>query len=1083
MTRRLPRRGEGYPLGPGLPERTVLSSILLLLLLLLTTLSFAPTMTRDRSGPLPSAAASPIASSASPAPVSVGSGDMPGSHPGTSTHLPPSSPSVQRSAVSASITTTDPGVAKNRGIETNILIPNGSLVAGQNFTFLVGEPFNATTQIAVGLFGFQDSTVADWEAGYAIWNLTSGSGVQEFVNRSRNFTSGSTVVLAFSFEHGTWWSATADGLAIEAAGGNGTVDLGASSAVGFSPATSPFTSPSLLVVSPVAGPPVTVLFDPAFALLSVGGRIGGPMVPNNGIWRGPSTGWQVVGDDQAPGLLDGEIELGGSVAPAPPTGDWLWGLAGPGFHTVANVTGSLSGSFPNSGIGAVLNLSSGIVVGPNATSYVVTAWENVAPGLSLGVGAWVNAPGARVVPFFVENLSGSLDATLSFTHPSLAKVLRLEGTSTVNLTTGVPTGWWNFSLNGRPITGSTDNANGSLPVGVQTVTSGPRAYLTVQVAGPLPATLSPLSLDAALLLNESGAWTLPHAGSVGPLANGCLPCAGSPEEGYLQDLFLAPGAVEVSSGLPSLSPATELWNGSGFPRAQVAATGLAGQLGSLSTWPVHVWVNGSGVPLTPPQVEFVLPAGLHAGLPWYLPGGGAIVNLSLPLAPSPQQLTFSVLGSAMGWLPGSVNLSVWLVPGNLSVEGHLDGPPLYSDGQGTVILWVNGTEGAGPLPNATLSFQSPLGGVLGAPVFDSPVSAYTVPYTAPLVELPENDSLAILAVVAGFQVGGGHAVLAIQPYTLALAVRAVNGPLVSGGLGRFVAWVNSTTGTPLAGATLSAVFGYAPLPASVPSTVSGPGAYAFDLTVPLLSANSSALLVAEASVLGYGVGLAEVRVPVVLQALDLSVQVGPWSGGSVTVSLATSNASGPVVGAYATLIAPSGSVLPPAVFTDLNGQGAFTWTPPSGSQGTVLLHLTVSAQGFYSRSSTVSVTVPSSSGPLGVSRADWLLAAPLAVIACFLALWAYARWRAGPPRPSLITSPKGVPPETPEAAEGKGEEKETPTFLPKDSLGLPPPETATAAKEAPAEDGKAEPTEDENAPAKDEAGAGRSGSGGDDPTP
>lgn len=943
----------------------------------------------------------------------------------------------------ASVVTSDPGAANNLGIETDPLVPNGSLVPGQNITFLAAEPFNATTQIAVGLFGFQGPTGAEWEAGYQLWNLTSGSGLLQVVNRSLNFSSGSTVVLEFSLVHGGWWSATADGFAIEGTGGNGTLDLGAPVATGYASSTSPFTSPTLAVESPVAGPPMTVLLAPALAWRSTPGRVGAPSIPNAGIWEGPSSGWNVVGDDQAPGLLDGQVEIGGNVAPAPATGDWLWGLSGPGFRPIANVTVAGSGTFPNTGIGVVVNLTGGAALGPNATSYLVTAWETVAAGVSVGVGVWVNAPGDRVVPFFVENLSGTLDASPAFTHPSLANLLRLEGTSTVNLTTGVPTGWWNFTLNGLPIIGATDTTNGSLPIGVNAVSSGPAPYLTVDTTGPALPSLTPLALDASLEVNATGTWTVPLTGVVAPLTAGCSPCvAGSPEEGYLQDMLLNPGSLQVSGDLPALAPGTVLWNGTGLPAAHLAVSGLPGQVGSLSRWPVHVWVNGSGSALPAPQVGLVLPSGVVGGLPWFPAGGGAVVNLTFPRIASPELLSLSFLGAAAGWSRGTATLSTWLVPGNLSVSGHLEGPALLPSGVGTLLLWVNGSEGAGPLTNASLAFQSPLGGGLGTPTFDPITLAYTVTYTAPPVTVPTNDSLAVLATVQGFQVGGGIVNVALEPRTLSLEVREeTGGAVLAGSRVTFLAWINSSTGTPLNGATLSAAFGYVPLPPSVPTTVVGPGTYAFTLLAPLLAQNSSALVVVEAGAPGYGLGLSELHVEVVLQPIDVAVQVGSWNGGSITVALATSNGSGPVVGAAATLSAPGGTVSPPSLLTDVNGLGTFTWTPSSNEQGSVDLHLTVTAEGFAARNLTVTLTVPSAAGPLGVPRADWFLIAPLVVVVCFLALWAFARWRSGPPRPSLPPPPKGMPPEATEVATSEeGPQEEVKTFLPKDSLGLPPPE-------------------------------------------
>ncbi|MDE1820653.1 MAG: hypothetical protein KGI98_07365 [Euryarchaeota archaeon] len=944
--------------------------------------------------------------------------------------------------LTARITTEDRGAGSNQGISASVYLPNQTIAPGENWTLLLAEPVNATAAFGVGLIGWQNGSRPMWDGFYELWNFSGFAPTQVFRNLSSPFLGGSTLSLDFSWSHGLWWQAHIGGRNLSAPGGNGSVDLGALTAAGLSFGTAPFHSPTFEVEGNSTTFP-GVLSLPATLAIEQGGSA---HVPSNAIWWASQSGWTAEGEDQNTALPMGAVLMGTGASSAPSNGSWLWGIGGPAFRTLGNLSAPSSPSA--SGFATTLNLTLAGTSGSNVSSYAVTLLMPLSPSVTIGVGAWVHAPGpTSVLPFYVENRSGVLRYFAGdFDLLNAAGLLRLEASSSGG-------GVWSFTAGATAILGT--SAGGALSEGNSVTSAGGVPELLVQEGVPGPATPTPLSLATVVELNASGAWSIPSKGVVGAAPIGCAGCSSVPVEGNSQDLFLPPGSAQVLASLSPLPTGTLLWNGSPGPRANVTLGGIPSQVGSLSRVSAIVEVNGSGMPLSSPQVELVLPPEVTAAPPWYLSSGGAVVNLTFPLTTGPTLLTVSARGVAPGYSPGVAGETFWLVPGNLTVSGHLTGPPLAPSKNGTLEVWVNGTDGIGPLSNATLALQSSLGAVLGPPVFDPSTVSYDLGYTAPSVSQPTTDSVTIFATVPGFVLTGGRVQVPLAPQVLSLAVRSSSGPVASGSVASFEAWVNGTSGAPISGATIYAVFGLYAF--SGPLTTRSPtfGTYTFNLSVPLVPHNGSYVVLAEATFAGYGPDAVQTHATVVVQPLEAAASVSKLSQGTFGIFLMVRNASGPVAGAEASVSAESGTVVPPSSATNGTGASQFVWVPPAGASGSFVLRVSVSALGFYPRNLTLSITVAASSGPLGLPPSDWFLLAPLAVLATFFALWVVGRWKAGPPRPRLGKTPSKPPPE--DQARQKGKEKpegevsveSDKTFLPKESLGIPGEEAGKTLATAP----------------------------------
>ncbi len=962
--------------------------------------------------------------------------------------------------------TTDLSTVSNQGISSTLYLPNATIPSGENWTLLVAEPVTSSEAIGVGIEGTEVGAAPDWLGFYELWNV-SGPGVTVVRNTTFDYLPGSTVTLGFSWVHGTWWEASINGLNLTGSAGNGTVDLRTSRALGTSPTAASFSSPTLLLEGNSTSFPGTLSAPVALAVEEAGALV----VPSNGIWEASDAGWQVQGEDQNANLAIGSLKVGLSLPSGPSSGSWLWGLGGPGFQSRGNVTSSPLGSA--TGFTFTLNgtLGPGAGTGRNATSFAVSLGMEVSPGSWLWVGAWVNAPGVTVLPFYETNRSGVLtyfpgDAT------------RLTRASDLTLSAlASPGGNWSFFAGGAPILGT--QANGTVVTGSPTTLANAPPELTVEEALPSPTVATPLLLGPAIEMNVSGTWTRPSQGSVGSPPPGCGNCGPVPVEGNAQDLFLGPDDLQWEDGLTALAQGTLLWSGPPGPSAHVSVRGLPSQVGSLARLPISIAVNGTTGALAGEEVSLLLPSGVSASSPWYLPTGGALVNLTFPLTVSPNQLSLTVEGVAPGWSVGSATLTPWLVPGNLSVEVRVDAGPLLPGENATLTVWTNATDGAGPLSNATIQLRSAAGALLGAVAFDPSTMTYTVPYGAPYVGQPTNDTVTVQVDVVGFVPAAGALSVPLRPKALTLVVRALGSPVPSGGSASFMAWVNASDGGAEGGATLSGTFGLLPLPPSVPTSELAPGEYRFTLPVPLTAQNGSVVVVVEALVTGFAPVYLETSVEVVEMPLELRGSLAETGSGAYLVSVEVSNSTAPLEGALVQAFSGSGTISPATVSTDPNGSGEFLWAPPAGP-GTFRIVLTVSDAGYYGRNLTLSITLGVGTGPLNVPRSDWLLLSPLAVLAVFLVLFLWGRRRAGPARPPLHPSP----PQVPEAAAAPEKEGEGPaTFLPMDSLGLPPPQTQVP-KDAPPPKPEEEATPKRVSPfgrkprgasgsaSKDEAGAG-----------
>lgn len=929
--------------------------------------------------------------------------------------------------------TTDSRAGNNGYLASDFAIPNGDLVVGQNWTILEAEPVNSTMTIAVGMFGFENATGPEWWPEMDVWNDHGRPENVTVLDREDPLHAGATVHLILKANYSDWWNFSIGSTLVTSPGFNGTLDLGTPIASGFSPTAPLVQWPSLIVEGNTTTMPFSLHLQPVLEYtsgLNPPDLLNHTWAPQNGIWWQNAPGWRVGGEDQLGPVTEytgslWELWMGQTVPLAPANGSWLWGFGGPLVHPYANVT--TDGAFStNTGFGVELDLNSSSF-GEGASSYLVTAWERLAPGVAVGVGAWVNAPGGAFIPYYAKNVSGEAIQYIGDTNTPPV------GHPQVLLAWPDPGGIWNFSDNGAPLIGGENSyALGQEWVGPTVAPAGSEAFITIDSVGPVSPGLSGLALSPAILLNVSGQWESSPAGFVGPTgAPPCGPCVGAPLEGYLQDPLLPPGQAFASAGLASLPVGTTLWDGTSYPPVSVAWSGIPSQVRSYENLTATVWVNGTSGPVPSPAVVVDLPSGVQAGAITYPAAGMAEVPLEFADTADPVPLTLAARGGGNGYLPANATITTELEPGTLALQGHLDAPSLAPGQSATIVLWVNGTDGTGPRTDVTLSATSSLGASVVAEGLQAGGTDFAFGYTAPSVDQLENDTVAILAQVPGFDPDVGLVLVPLAPPEMTLAVRESPNPALSGSDLQVVAWLNATaTGAALPGAAFAAGFqAYGSVAAVVPTEPS-PGEYSFEVPAPLVPANSTLFLSVSAQLAGYRTVTDQVPMFIDLPSLVVAVDVLAPQGGIYEIVVQTSYLGAGIAGAELALDASGGTLAAPSLTSGPHGFANFTWDSPSGPGGTFTFSLNVFAAGFLPADQTFTIQVPSGSGtgngPSGLAPA-WLLVAPAIVIAVFLLLWIYGRQRSKAGASGKGTKEPAKPaPEKKWAGEGSGSEEKGP---------------------------------------------------------
>jgi hypothetical protein len=958
--------------------------------------------------------------------------------------------------------TTDPRAANNQFLFATMGVPPDQLVPGENWTILVTEPVNSTMTIGVGVFGFENGSSPEWVPEYFVWNDHGRPANTSVQVPQDSFSQGHQVDLYVTEDHGPWWSFWAGGSLVSGPEGNGTVDLGTSHAAGYS-ATAPLVEwPSLLVEGNTTAMPFQLELSSVLlynASENPPDAVNATWIPQNALWWQSNPGFQVAGEDQIGEAVPNagtmwKLWMGEGEPAAPSNGTWLWGLGGPAVQPYANVT--VQGAFAaNSGFAMDLDLNASDF-GPAASSYLITIWERVAPGLAVGVGDWVNAPGGQNVPFYTKNVSGSSVQYVGDTNAIAGGV--------PELIKAYPTGRgiWNFTDNGALLQGGEDSfAFGGEYIGPSVAPQGSLTFITIDTWGASAGSETPLAISPSVELNLSGSWTTAPEGWVGPTVVPCSPCAGAPLEGFSQDPILAPGESETSAGLPSLPVGTVLWDGLTFPTANVSWSGVPVSVGSWQNLTAHVWVNGSSGALPSPRVSLDIPAGVVAG-PLKTPasGGGLLVNLSFPVSSGATPLTLGATGSSAGYLAGSNSTSTLLEEGNLSVAGHFEGAGIPPGSTGSILLWVNATDGAGPRSDVAWEARSALGATLTDDGLIAGSTAYAFSYTAPEVTGVTGDTVAFIADVPGFHSDTGLVPVEVVPPTMLLAASATPNPVFSGGTIEGTAWVNDTANAPLSGASLAAGFGESGV-VPVSSSSPAPGEYTFEVASPLVAVNATLPLIVRASLSGYQTISVTLQVQVVLRLLEVVVSIAPPEQLTYNLAVTVSSGGAGISGALAYLVPSSGTLISQEIGTSPGGWANFTWTAPSSQAGTYSFDLSVSDPGYWSDTVTFTISVAGTTGSSptpGISLL-WLLVAPAVVLLAFLLLWDYGRRKSKREGVAGPRTPKGapeagaaLPPEASKEESGKelpGDEPEGRT-PPPDEVPLPTPAGEVSSPKAPA---------------------------------
>lgn len=895
------------------------------------------------------------------------------------------------------VSTQDPRAAGNLGVAAVLVLPNATLSPGTNVSIFLNDPINATSSVQVGVLGTAQVSGTHWTPFYS-WTA-DGVPSAPVYNTSDNFHIGGTVPLEVQRSDGDWWNATVLGSLIQGVGGNGTFDVGATSAEGYLNASGPGASLSLEVAN--YGGTELPGFQ-AFPALEYVSAVNVVSVIT-GLWSSfGGADWPVAGEDQN-GAISADMVLEGQGADASPTnGSVLWGIFGPTFQPFAQVTTSSTASYPNTGIQvnvtvpAQLNVSSG-------DPYVFTAWDSLTPTLSVGVGVWVGLPGGGALPFGAINDSGVVERWVGD-----GATISPGSTTNLSATPGPHSTWdfdeWDPGVGLLAIAGNV--SNGSVP-------AAPRDSMAASPWLEIDAFDAPLSGGSAyvfgptLQVRVSGTWRLVEDGEVGAFQG----TTGSPVEGTTQDPFLPPGSVEVDPTYALLAPATSLWGPTVLGSLTLTSSMLPSIVGTGQLVPVWSWINGTGGPAAQPIVQVSgVPGVTLSGEPAVLAAGEVLFNLTFPIA-EPWVIAYNITVTAVapGFTPVQERLTTNLTEGPLLVQGRPAHPDVQTLTNTTLWVWANSTDGSGPRSGANLSFSTLLGGTITSTGYDASMGAYQLSYTPPLVTLPSVETVFVLAHVEGFQSGGGTFSFTVEPLSLTLAFRAAPTPVLSGENATITAWVNSSSGSPLGGATFLFSLG-ASLLSTASVTVVGPGLYTFPVQTPWLSENETETLLVYTTDPGYRAQFQNVSVSVGLRPLSAQVSAGTLTAGLYPFTVSVTSAGAALAGATVDFSAPAGQPGSNILTTNGGGRATMSWSPPSTSGRFVLVFL-ISDPGYWTVSRTTTIVISGAiPGVLGVS--PWLLVIiPAAIIAVFLALVAWGRRRSEKEEREVTALMKGTPPE------------------------------------------------------------------------
>jgi hypothetical protein len=583
-------------------------------------------------------------------------------------------PAIGANTTGFAVSTTELSLGGNRGLRTTAAVPPlpANLSANATLVLAVGEPINSTVTAFVG---FVEGQAFGLSAAVPF----------SYVNDSGTITVGTGPYLlppgatfhTFSFHevHGPWWTFSVDGTLLTGgpeSQGNGTFDLGSSSAAGFG-VTIPPTPALAFVVTGDHSPAPSLSLPEALSFLGPSGWVNATSadaILDQGVG--------LAGYLQDPFIPPGALAVGGNLSTLPPLTP-LWDT-GPLPQLSLNVTGLAAASPAGGGITlhAWVNSTDGTGVAASLNlSDSLGALTRVSPG---------GIPGTFLVTFQPAGVPIPTPDTLTFRAVAPGFV----GTTLQEQTTITPS---NVSVRGPPgAQGVLSGGTLLLPFTLQNAQGGP------WIPSSTTVTVSPPEGSAEALLAAT---------------------TGSPDVVVLYEAPVVEAPTGVNVTLSAVAP--------GFPTASATA--------AVQVLPRPLALQAPMVPVLSPGQTFVLrmgvvgpglgPGPLDNGT-WTVVGAGTTKggvdlgpfqglgygNVSAPLHVRSNftgSVDLEVLLAIPGYAPASVTLPITVLA-NATLVPERAPLSLAAGSQGLVVVEVNAPL---PLVNGTVLLTASDGNWLG----------------------------------------------------------------------------------------------------------------------------------------------------------------------------------------------------------------------------------------------------------------------------------------------------------------------------------------------------------------------------------
>lgn len=400
---------------------------------------------------------------------------------------------------------------------------------------------------------------------------------------------------------------------------------------------------------------------------------------------------------------------------SPAVGCPITGLVPPSLDhrrsVVAGGTGGLSAhsvdprAVPNTGF--EFNVTGYAMPSGGSGSFLLTEQETVADQiLAMGLFANSTLTATGTVPFWavIDNSTGHfISCGYTFNAPPTPG----QNVQFQALNIGGRT--WEVLYRGQPFSGS----NNITMNGTQSTWTGGVGVVTLANWNGTAWAPSDLALPVSMRVLTQGGWYLAHP--VAASWNGTAPPtwgeAGSAQRGYL-----APGALDIGTSVPTVTNGTELWTSAApTPLVVTMATGSTSlQGGGSSSLSVRALAAGVAIPGLSVALASSGGGTFSPALPWNLSAQGyANGTYTAPLVSSPVSVVLSA-SVGNGQFQGTGQLTVAVAPTVATVALTLSSSQVAEGGIVNVTVTVRaGTQG---ISGVNLSFTASVGGGAFSPI-------------------------------------------------------------------------------------------------------------------------------------------------------------------------------------------------------------------------------------------------------------------------------------------------------------------------------------------------------------------------------